>query len=51
MLTDPSKLEQDKEGYMVFLEFGQNYELFCPEGFLSISEGHGPQGGKDDILS
>ena len=45
MLTGPSKLEQDKEGYLVFLEFGQNDELFCPKGFLSISGGHGPQGG------
>ena len=51
MLTGPSKLEQDKEGYQVFLEFGQNDELFCPEEFLSTSKGHGPQGAKDDILS
>ena len=51
MLTGTSKLEQGKGDYQVFLEFEQNDELFCPEGFLSSSKGHVPQGGKDDILS
>ena len=51
ILTNLSKLEQDTEGCEVRLEFGQNDGLYYVGGFLSISGGHEPLVGQNDVLS